>query len=170
MVEQIRSGVDSSQGDRSREVFMLTPIAYILLERQDGKILLARRGRGKLTGRWGLPAGHIEDGETAVHTAVREAREELGITIEESDLIPVHTLHLKDPDGQRAGFIVRARKWRGKPKNMEPEKCVEIMWIDRKKLPKNTGGHIILALSNMRKGVRVTEYGWERSQDPQSGK
>lgn len=165
MVEQKRSETDSPQHDHPKEVFMMTPIAYILLEK-DGKILLSKRTRkSKLNGRWGLPAGHIEEGETSVQTAAREAREELGIIIDESDLTPIHTLHLKDPDGQRAGFIVKARKWIGKPKNAEPEKCDAIMWANRDRLPRKISPHIVLALSNIRKGIKVTEFGWDQPQN-----
>lgn len=151
------------QRDGSQEVFKMTPIVYILLER-DGKVLLSRRSnRSKLAGRWGLPAGHLEDGEKTPDTAVREAKEELGIDIDPLDLSFVHTLNLKDGDGQRVGFILRAKKWRGRPKNQEPEKCNGLLWASPKKLPKKTGPHIVLALSNIRRGVRVTEYGWPQN-------
>jgi len=40
-------------------------------------ILLISTQRGR---RWQLPKGHIEDGETSAQTAVREVREETGVT------------------------------------------------------------------------------------------
>jgi len=158
MIES-QSSVSPDKG--SPEVFKMTPIVYILLER-NGRILLSKRShRSRFAGRWGLPAGHLEDGEKTPETAIREAREELGIDIDPSDLKFVHTLNLKDHDGQRVGFIWRTSKWKGKPRNIEPEKCAGLLWVAPKKLPKNTGPHIVLALSNIRRGVRVTEYGWE---------
>lgn len=34
-----------------------------------------------LSGRWGLPKGHMEPGETEADTALREIREETGLTV-----------------------------------------------------------------------------------------
>ena len=48
----------------------------------DGdSILLGRRNKHPNFGRWVLPGGKIEFGETHVDAAVREAKEELGLTI-----------------------------------------------------------------------------------------
>jgi 8-oxo-dGTP pyrophosphatase MutT (NUDIX family) len=44
---------------------------------RDGAILLISTQEGK---RWQLPKGHIEEGETAEQAAVREVKEETGIT------------------------------------------------------------------------------------------
>lgn len=48
-------------------------------------ILLLNRWDGKV----GLPGGYVEKGETLTQAAVREAFEELGVTIREEELIPV---------------------------------------------------------------------------------
>jgi 8-oxo-dGTP pyrophosphatase MutT (NUDIX family) len=44
---------------------------------RGGEILLISTQSGR---RWQLPKGHIEDGETAEEAAVREVREETGVT------------------------------------------------------------------------------------------
>jgi 8-oxo-dGTP pyrophosphatase MutT (NUDIX family) len=44
---------------------------------RDGEILLIEIGGGR---RWQLPKGHIEPGEDPEQTAVREVREETGVT------------------------------------------------------------------------------------------
>ncbi len=147
------------ENPHSQEAFKMTPIAYTLLEREDGKILLMRRTSGRLS----LPAGHVEAGERVETTAARESWEELGIVIATSDLKLAHTVHLKDPDGQRVGFFLRAKKWSGEPKNQEPDECDGLQWASIDDLPEDTNQHITLALQNMRKGVPLTEYGWESS-------
>ena len=38
--------------------------------------------------RWDLPKGHLDDGETLVETALRETREETGVVLTASDLLP----------------------------------------------------------------------------------
>ena len=44
---------------------------------RDGEILLISTREGK---RWQLPKGHLESGETSEQAAVRETREETGVT------------------------------------------------------------------------------------------
>jgi 8-oxo-dGTP diphosphatase len=49
---------------------------------RDGRVLACRRtSPPAAAGRWELPGGKVEDGETPAEALVREAREELGCTI-----------------------------------------------------------------------------------------
>lgn len=53
---------------------------------KDGKILIAQRGKNeKLAGKWELPGGKIEKGETPQECLKREIIEELNIEIEVGD-------------------------------------------------------------------------------------
>lgn len=46
---------------------------------QDEALLLIRRGHGPAAGRWSIPSGRIERGETAAEAVVRELAEETGL-------------------------------------------------------------------------------------------
>lgn len=48
---------------------------------------MRRRGSGYYDGWYSVPAGHVEAGELPVDRLVREAREELGITLDKGDAL-----------------------------------------------------------------------------------
>ncbi|MET9802171.1 (deoxy)nucleoside triphosphate pyrophosphohydrolase [Streptomyces sp. NPDC006368] len=55
----------------------------------EGRLLAARRSAPPaLAGRWELPGGKLEPGETAPEALVRELREELGVETEPGERIP----------------------------------------------------------------------------------
>ncbi len=56
------------------------PSAGLLMARpEDGAILLTRRSQNvSLPGLWGIPGGGVEEGETYLDAAIREAKEEVG--------------------------------------------------------------------------------------------
>lgn len=47
----------------------------------DGRLLVVRRGRGVATGRWSLPGGRVEGGESLAGALVREVAEETGLEV-----------------------------------------------------------------------------------------
>jgi 8-oxo-dGTP diphosphatase len=57
---------------------------------KNGKLLIAKRPKGKpMSGLWELPGGKIECGETPESAIVRELQEELGITTDPHELVPI---------------------------------------------------------------------------------
>ncbi len=59
--------------------------AHVILENQDGLFLVQKRSDTKATrpGQWDITAGAVDAGETSLDGALREAKEEIGLTLPE---------------------------------------------------------------------------------------
>ncbi|WP_307475799.1 8-oxo-dGTP diphosphatase MutT [Paenibacillus harenae] len=58
-------------------------VAAAIIEDEEGRILIARRAKGKSQeGMWEFPGGKLEQGESPEECLRRELMEEMGITIE----------------------------------------------------------------------------------------
>lgn len=66
---------------------------------KDGEVLLIRRGKSPMRGRWSLPGGRQELGETVREAAVREVREETGLEIRLGELLDVVDTIRRDDSG-----------------------------------------------------------------------
>ena len=77
----------------------------------DNKFLLLRRASSKLEpGRWGVPAGKLEKGETSEKAAIRELLEETGISLERPSQIQcVGSLYIRKPESDYVYHLFRVQ-------------------------------------------------------------
>lgn len=57
------------------------PCVGAIVKDEAGRLLLIQRGHEPETGRWSLPGGRIEPGESDPQAVVRETREETGLQV-----------------------------------------------------------------------------------------
>jgi mutator protein MutT len=76
----------------------LVGVGAIIIE--DGRVLLVKRGHAPLQGKWSIPGGVLEVGETLRKAVVREAHEETGLTIEPGELLGVFERVVPDEQGR----------------------------------------------------------------------
>jgi len=134
------------------------PVTVHLFFFRESKILLLRRfNTGFRDGEYSVPAGHLDGGETVLQAAAREAEEEIGVQIAESDMTFSTVMHRMEDD-ERVDFFVQVHQWQGEPFNAEPEKCDDLCWVDIHALPANTIPYIRQALANHLTGRPFDEF------------
>ena len=67
---------------------------------QGDQVALVKRGHPPLQGKWSIPGGVLEVGETLRKAAIREALEETGLTVEPGELLGVFERVLPDDQGR----------------------------------------------------------------------
>jgi len=70
-----------------------------------GHLLLVQRGREPFRGRWALPGGFVEYGETVEAAVVREVREEAGLETRVIRLLGVYSHPERDPRGHTVSVV-----------------------------------------------------------------
>jgi 8-oxo-dGTP diphosphatase len=73
----------------------LVGVGAIIIE--DGRVVLVKRAHPPLQAEWSIPGGMLEVGELVRDAAIREAREETGLTVEPGELLGVYDRILRDP-------------------------------------------------------------------------
>ncbi len=135
--------------------FGVVPAAYVVL-RRGGEVLLAlRQGTGYRDGHWACAAaGHVEAGESVVEAARREAREEIGVELEQ--LEPLTAVHRTQAGGrpvdERVDFFFTCAGWAGEPQRLEPHKSADLRWFALDALPDPVVPHERRVLELLRSG------------------
>lgn len=139
---------------------MFVPFALVLLRRQN-QILLLKRADVKFgTGAYCMPGGKIEDNETAQQAAIREAMEEVGVSIALQDLTFAHIFHRKGASESLFALVFVVTQWQGECHNNEPTKHDDLQWFSIDQLPSNLLPAHRQAIECIQQNCRYSEHGW----------
>lgn len=134
---------------------------YLVFEKGD-KILLSHRiNSGYHDGEYGVPTGHIEDGEPASGAAIRKALEEVGIGLRMSELRLAHVMHrssMSDKTADYIDFYFLVVNFAGEAQNKIPEQCNELKWVKWNALPPNTVPEVRYALECIKQNKVYSEF------------
>ena len=137
----------------------LTADVHLLLVKDDQLLFGRRQNTGYEDGAYHLPSGHLEAAESVTAALIREAEEEIGITISPEAVEFAHVMH-SSSSGGRAAFFFTVRAWAGEPENREPEKCGDLAWFRRDALPSHMIAYCRTALEHIAAGQPFSIYGW----------
>lgn len=120
---------------------LILPGSVVIIENEKGEVLLQKRPEG----RWGLPGGLMELGESFEEVAQREVREEIGLEIRNLKLLHVFSgkeYYTKAPNGDEFYSVTAVFYTKDVEGALEfqPSETLEIRFFDRNRLPENMVG------------------------------
>lgn len=135
--------------------------AYLIFRNKEGKVaFVLRENTTWMNHYYGLPSGKVDNDEGVLVGAVREAKEETGVTIQAKDLHHALTLHRRDKDNDWIDITFEVVSWEGDLYNAEPHVHAELVWLDPNDLPENTIPNVRYILEQVAAGNTYAEFGW----------
>lgn len=112
-------------------------IGAVIVNR-EGKVFLSKRGDKAQNekGKWELPGGALEFGETFEETIIREMKEEFDITVEIMDTLEPFNHRIPDEHQHWVALCFICKLISGTPKILEPHKSTQIRWFAISELDK----------------------------------
>jgi len=129
---------------------------------EQNRVLLVQRGREPLKGKWSLPGGMLELGESLAEGVVREVRAETGLIVEVLELVElldrVHRESIPDGERVRYHYVIADYLCRVVGGTLHASSDADaVRWIERAEW----NSHSALALDPVT--IRVIEAGWQRA-------
>jgi 8-oxo-dGTP diphosphatase len=105
----------------------------VLFAKRDAQVLLIRRGRPPF--KWALPGGFAEENETLEQTALRELREETGITGVRLEQLHAFGDPGRDPRGRAISVAYFGRVQADRLSPRAGDDAADVRWHPVRKLP-----------------------------------
>lgn len=116
----------------------------------EDRVLLIKRRDVEM---WALPGGQIDAGETAMHCAIREAKEETGLTVTVGWLVALHYV-----DFNAGHLMVFAGHVTGGELKTQTDETIDAAWFPVDALPGRIISSHIVRIKNAANGVTGALY------------
>ena len=122
----------------------LTVDVILATQEKHSRVLLIKRKQNPFEGRWALPGGFVEEGETLAEAARRELKEETGLKIGELEQLYTAGNPGRDPRGWTVSvvFLSRVDAKALKPKAGDDAK--QVKWFPLDDLPPLAFDHAMI--------------------------
>lgn len=122
---------------------------------KDGKYLLVKEAKEKCRGKWNLPAGHLDQGETIFDAAKREVKEECGLDVELTEVCQIGNIKLEN---DLFISIIFSTKVLGGSIKFNPDEILDAKWFTYEEIlamkdQLRDTGLILGAIDNTRNGI-----------------
>ncbi|GIW06195.1 MAG: hypothetical protein KatS3mg060_1000 [Dehalococcoidia bacterium] len=118
-----------------------------------GRVLLVQRKHDPFRGAYALPGGFVDPNESPEECALRELREECGLTGTIEHLVGVYAAADRDPQRHTITFVYRIRPDQ-RPTATPGDDAAAVIWAPLEALPPLAFDHAAI-LADVRAGVRL---------------
>ena len=106
---------------------------------KDNKILMVKEAKKKCYGKWNMPAGHLEDGETIFEGAVREIFEENGCKVRLKNMLPIMSGELENTTFMIITFTTELLE---EKISFNKKEILDVKWISKEELENMTSENL----------------------------
>ena len=144
--------------------FPLAPLVGVgAVSVHNGRVLLVQRGTEPLKGRWTIPGGLVDVGESLHEAVVREAREETGLVVEPVELVELLDRIHHQGDRVRYHYVIADYLCRMVGGELLAASDADaVRWIERSEW----NSHSALQIDPIT--TRVIEAAWQRARNLRS--
>lgn len=138
----------------------IIPAVWMIIHNDKNQVFLLRRfNTGWRDGWWTAPAGHVDAGESPIMAAIRELKEEAGVTVTADQLGEplIYFYPADDMTSERVSLFFDVKTFEGEPTNIEPHKADRGEWFDLDNLPDQIVPILRQALIDLPAGVKYSE-------------
>jgi len=148
----------------------IIPAVWMIIKNNNNQVFLLRRFQtGWRDGWWTVPAGHVDANESPKEAAIRELKEEAGITATLDDLTEplIYFYPADDLMHERVSLFFEVRSYQGTPKNIETNKADRGEWFDVQALPDRIVPLLRRALIDLPAGITYSERYYDTNYHPE---
>jgi 8-oxo-dGTP diphosphatase len=143
---------------REFPVAPLVGVGAVIVE--EGRVLLVQRGTEPVKGKWSIPGGLIDVGESLREAVAREVREETGLLVEPLELIELLDRIHRDGDRVRYHYVIADYLCRVVGGTLLAASDADaVRWVERAEW----NSHSALGIEPIT--ARVIEAGWQRARE-----